>query len=274
MKVLAILSDQRVHKTASPALHNTVIQARNLEKEYCYVPLEIHGEDLAEALAGLRALNIAGANVTIPYKERVGEFLDEVSASAKAAGAINTIIRRGDKLIGDNTDIIGYIDSLKFNNINPKGKKVCIVGNGGAARGLIVGLKQAGAEKIIIAGRSADKASTLAKEFNIAYTTIAELETLKNSIDIITNTTPISTAEESPELAEFILNLDFTSLDAVVDINYGRANTFWESLAKRTGAVFIDGQPMLALQGRAAFEMWTGIKVTEDEYLKSAGIVY
>ena len=274
MKVLAILSDHRVHKTASPKLHNTVIKARDLENEYCYVPLEINEDDFAQALTGLRALNIAGANVTIPYKERVGKFLDEISENAKAAGAINTIIRRGDKLIGDNTDIIGYIDSLKFNNIDPKGKQVCIVGNGGAARGLIVGLKQAGAKKIIVAGRSAEKASILAKEFDIDYTTIAELKTLKDNIDIITNTTPISTQEESPELAKFIDSLNITSLDAVVDINYGRRNTFWEALAKRTDATFIDGQPMLALQGRAAFEMWTGIKVTEDEYLNALGIVY
>ncbi len=273
MKIFAILSDHRAHKSASPRMHNTVIKDRNLENEYCYIPLEIHLEQLSQAIAGFRALNFAGANVTIPYKEQVGEFLDEISENARQAGAVNTIIRRDNRLMGDNSDIGGYIDSLAINKISPRGKTVCIVGNGGAARGLIVGLKNAGAAKIIIAGRNREKAAALAAEFAVSATTISEITELR-AIDIITNATAVSTEGESSELAAIINTLHLSNLEGVVDINYGRTNSFWEALAARTGARFIDGLPMLALQARISFEMWTGIPVTKSEYLQALGIAY
>ncbi len=274
MKIFAILSDYRAHKSASPRMHNTVIKGRNLENEYCYIPLEINSEQLPQALTGFRALNFAGANVTIPYKEKVGEFLDEISDNARQAGAVNTIIRRDNRLIGDNSDIGGYIDSLTINGISPKDKIVCLLGNGGAARGLIVGLKNAGARKIIIAGRSHQKAVALANEFAVSATTITEISKLTDNIDIITNATAVSTAEESPELAAAINSLNFTGLEGVVDINYSRDNSFWEALAGRTGAKFVDGLPMLALQARISFQMWTEISVTKSEYLQALGIQY
>ena len=274
MKIFAVLSDHRAHKSASPKMHNAVIKGRGLENEYNYIALEIHDGDLEQAMAGIRALNIAGANVTIPYKEHVPAFLDEVSENASKAGAVNTIIRDGDKLIGDNSDIGGFIDALEVSGINPKNKHICIVGNGGAARGLILGLKGAEARKITIAGRNKEKARALAEEFDVEYTSIDEIKSLENDIDILTNATAVSTEEESPELAKILSELNLSKLECIVDINYGRTDTLWEKLALKTESTFIDGLPMLALQARISFELWTGIPVTKTEYLRAVGIDY
>ena len=213
MKVFAVLSDCRAHKSASPRMHNAVIRGRGLGEEFSYVPFEIREGDLASAIDGIRALNIAGANVTIPYKERVVAFMDEVSLNAQRAGAVNTIIRKGQRLIGDNSDIGGFIDALAVSKIELQGKTVCIVGNGGAARGLILGLQQAGAASILIAGRSAEKAGKLAQEFSVSHTAIAELDGYARDIDIMVNATAVSTPAESPELAEAVERLDCGGLE-------------------------------------------------------------
>ncbi len=272
MHILALLSDHRAHKSASPRMHNAVIKGLGLETEYTYIALEIAPTDLAQAMAGFRALNLAGANVTIPYKEQVGQYLDAISDNARAAGAVNTIIRRGDKLIGDNSDIGGYLDALKLNHLDPAGKDVCIVGNGGAARGLIIGLKQAGARSITIAGRNLTRAQTLASEFAVESTTIDQINNLPREIAILTNATAVSTPAESPELSEIVSCLKLPALECIVDINYGRENSFWECYAARAGVKFIDGLPMLALQARISFEAWTGIEVTQSAYLRALGV--
>lgn len=274
MKVFAVLSDHRAHKSASPVMHNAVIKGRGLDSEYCYVAFEIKENELERAIAGIRALNLAGANVTIPYKERVFNYLDEISDNARKAGAVNTIIRSGDKLIGDNSDIGGFIDALGVSGIEPRGKTICIVGNGGAARGLIVGLQDAGAARIIIAGRNKDRAKTLAAEFSVDYTAISELDKIDNTLNILVNATAVSTREESPELADALSALAFSQLECIVDINYGRTDTIWENIAAKTDSTFIDGRPMLALQARISFKLWTGIEVTKAEYLKALGIDY
>ena len=274
MKVFAVLSDYRAHKSASPRMHNAVIQGRGLGEEFCYVPFEIKEGDLEQAVAGIRALNLAGANVTIPYKERVADFLDEISENAAKAGAVNTIIRSGDRLVGDNSDIGGFVDALAVSKIDPRGKSVCIVGNGGAARGLILGLQQAGAASILIAGRSPQKAEILAEEFSVSAAAIRDFAVYTRETDILVNATAVSTAVESPELAEAVQELECEALECVVDINYGRKNSFWAELAVANSATFIDGLPMLALQARISFEMWTGIPVTRGEYLRALGIGY
>ena len=273
MKVFALLSDYRAHKSLSPLMHNKVIAGRELNEEYNYISLEIREDEFIRAMDGFRALNIAGANVTVPYKEKIISCLDSVSEKAGLAGAVNTVIRDGDKLHGDNTDIAGFLDALKINSITAAGKKVVLVGNGGAARGLIVALQSAGAEEVCVLGRSPDKVQRLASEFGVAYAALPLLEEYLEAADILVNTAAVSTAEEAPGLAQRLSVMSTGNLQFVVDINYGRKDNIWEKLAQKAKAGFIDGLPMLALQARRSFQLWTGIAVTEEEYLKALGII-
>lgn len=265
MKVFCVLSDHRAHKSKSPLMHNGVIAARNLESEYMYVPFEIDPENAGAAIAALRSLNIAGANVTVPCKEKVIPHLDRLSEEAKAVGAVNTIVPENGGLSGYNTDIGGFLDALEYGGFELSGKSALLCGTGGAARGLLQALKQGNASEIMLAGRNMDKTSAIAEEFGA---TALDLNDLQNSgAHLIINATAITAPAESPELAENIAKLCADNCQMVVDINYGREENIWQQLAERTEAKFMDGLPMLAMQACRSFRLWTGLDVKGEEFV-------
>ncbi len=267
MKVYCIISDERAFRSKSPKMHNTVL--RQLGMDGCYVPFSVAPSGLGDAVKGLRALNIAGANVTVPYKEAVMPFLDDLSETATSVGAVNTIVRAGDRLEGHNTDADGLTDSLTHAGFNADGKRVLVFGTGGAAKAVLFALQQAGAAHIILAGRSKDKTATLARDSGAEPVEIGSLPGRSLQVALIVNATTVSSRDEGTHTADTAARLNVTGCDLVADLNYGRAQNIWQELAGRLGAGFTDGLPMLAYQARRSFMLWTGRQVEPSAYLEA-----
>lgn len=257
-----------VSHTLSPIMQNAAIEALGLD--YTYLPFEVRPEELGYAVRGLKALNIAGVNVTVPHKERVIQFLDEATDEARLIGSVNTIENRNGVLIGHNTDSRGYIRSLREEaGFEPEGKNVLIIGAGGAARGIIAGLAIEGAFKIFIANRTVERGKGLGMEFGNKFKDIEfaafPLSSLKDpqllsSIDLVVNATSMGLEGQGPDI-------DFTSTPIhtlVSDIVYKPPVTVFLEKAKNAGRKTVGGVGMLIYQGAISFEIWTSRKAPVD----------
>lgn len=271
-KVLGIFGYPVKH-SLSPVMQNAAIS--HLGLNYVYVPFEVAPGKLEGAVNGIRALEIAGVNITVPHKEKVIPFLDDVSQDASIVGSVNTIENRNGRLIGHNTDSRGYIKSLREDaGFEPKEKKILIIGAGGAARGVIAGLCMEGPSKIIIANRTVGKAAALADEFgnklrNVSFDYIS-LDSLKDpqvlsSTDLIVNTTSAGLEGGLPEV-----DFSLTPTHAIVsDIVYKPPVTSFMKKAQSAGLKTIGGLGMLIHQGSISFEIWTGMEAPVDVMKKA-----
>src|SRR5512133_1940020 len=166
-KVLGIIGYPVKH-SLSPLMQNAALAA--CDQDYIYVPFEVASENLGVAIAGLKALGVAGFNVTIPHKTAVMPYLDDLDDSAVAAGAVNTVKNESGRFVGYNTDGDGLVRSLSEDlDFVPQNSSIVIIGAGGAARGAIAALCRAGTKRIIIANRTFDKAVDLASVMSTRY---------------------------------------------------------------------------------------------------------
>ena len=266
MKVYCILSDERVYRSKSPTMFTTVMQRQGIKG--MYVPFKVLPEEIGKALQSLRILNIAGANVTVPYKESVIPYLDILSEGANVIGAINTIVRSGDKLKGYNTNAIGFMDALDEIGFNPEGKSALIFGTGGAARAVAFILNWLRTGEIVVTGRNDEKVQQIVKRFG---GTGISLDALSRGVDadIVINATSVSTPEESPAMASRVTDLNITDCELVMDLNYNRSQNFWQNMARDKGIRFMDGLLPLAYQARRTFALWTGLQVPSEEFIKA-----
>lgn len=294
MKVFSILSDERGFRSKSPRMHNHVLRLYGIHG--IYVPFCVKPAFLREAVRGLLALGIAGANVTVPYKETVVRYLDTLEGEAKVLGAVNTIVPRDDCLLGYNTDVHGFLDALQAEGFDPTGRTALVFGTGGAARAVVYALCTWGKTRVIVAGRTRERASRLTKELGGEATawnaTLARSaspskdyrkdlppfsgtgweaeDTLLSSeltVDLVVNCTSVSSPEEAPPLADIVGRISLAGCQLVLDINYGREDNFWRSLAERHGVRFSDGLPMLAYQACRSFSLWTGLHPHPADFL-------
>jgi shikimate dehydrogenase len=266
MRVYCILSDERAYRSKSPAMFTTVMQQQGIKG--MYVPFKVAPQDIGKALQSLRTLNIAGANVTVPYKETVIPYLDILSEGANVIGAINTIVRNGDELKGYNTNAIGFMDALNDAGFDPEGKSALIFGTGGAARAVAFILNWLRTKSIFVTGRSDGKVQQIVNRFGGQGTAFDSLGKAV-SVDIVVNATSVSSVDESPEMAELVKKLDITGCQLVVDLNYDRPQNFWQDKAREKGIRFIDGLLPLAYQARRTFALWTGLQVPPEEFIKA-----
>lgn len=246
----------------SPVLQNAAIEEAGLD--YVYISLPVPPEKLKEAVAGLRAMQFTGWNVTIPHKQAIMEELDAVDEDARIIGAVNTVVNRDGHLTGYNTDCIGFMQPLAQQGFLPKGKEATILGAGGAARAVIWGLLRAKVKRITLGVRNPAKAARLAEEF-AAYGEIQVLHWEDSAFaehlavtDLLVNTTPLGMYPH----VEGMPPVDWTKLkkDALVyDIIYTPERTRFLSEAQAHGHAIINGEGMLAGQGAAAFTLWTGV---------------
>lgn len=264
MKVFAVLGDQRVTHSLSPRMHNAVLATHKVAG--LYVPFRVEPPDLEKAVEGLRALNMAGVNVTVPHKEAIVPFLDGLSEEAKTLGAVNTLVPMDGALWGDNTDVGGFSDALANADFLAQGKRAVVLGAGGAARAVALALLRQGA-KVTVASRTFERAKHLTQELGGAAAPLEDGLAKAADVDLLVNATSVSSPMESPELAKQVSAMgDLRHLSLVVDINYGRTENFWEDLAKKNQAVFIDGLFMLAAQACRSFSLWTGLKPSIEEF--------
>lgn len=266
-KVLGVFGHPISH-SLSPVMHNAAIRA--LDIDYIYVPFHVLPEDLPRAVEGVRALRIAGVNVTIPHKERVIECLDEVSEYSKQIRSVNTIINVDGRLKGDTTDGPGFVRSAEAAWGKLDGCGTLILGAGGSAKAVAFALAAIGC-KIAIANRTRERAVELAKCLGKVYETgtfrVAELDgqALGEEIlkaDLVVNATSVGMY---PDVDGIPIPPDLLRRNLMVyDLVYSPARTRLVVEAEKRGASAVTGLKMLVYQGALSFEMWTGIEAPVD----------
>ncbi len=239
-----------VRHSLSPVIHNGVFRRMGLNAAY----LAFEVNDLAGALSGIRGLRIQGASVTIPYKTRIIPLLDGLEETAAKIQAVNTIVCREGKLIGYNTDWVGAVESLE-EKIPLRGRKVLLLGAGGAARAIAFGLKEKGAA-VTILNRSPEKAASLALELGVVCQPLSSLGRMR--ADVLVNATSVGMhpQEGVSPVTEEVLKEGMV----VMDIVYQPLRTKLLKDAQDRGCQTIDGLEMLARQAAGQVEIWTGEK--------------
>lgn len=250
-----------IEHTLSPAIHTAGIASVGMNA--VYLPLSVEKAQLAAAVKGAVALGFVGWNVTIPHKRAIMEFLDEITEDAEKIGAVNTIVRDGGRLIGHNTDVAGVLAGLSRAGVTVQGKQAVILGAGGAARAVLWGLICVGAERILIAARSGEKAEKLAAEFHdsgdvrSAAWTDKIYEKALETADIIVNTTPLGMTPNL-DVMPHILWEKLKSDAVLYDVIYTPRETRFLREGRERGHLTVNGEDMLTVQGAKAFELWTG----------------
>jgi shikimate dehydrogenase len=273
-RLCAVIGDPVKH-SLSPCIHNAAFQ--HLKLDYVYVAFEVARGDIEAAVQGIKSLGIYGINVTMPHKVGIIKHLDELNESAKTVGAVNTILNKEGKLIGYNTDGEGALKALTAEHQNPTGKKVVILGAGGASRSVSHSLAPLAREMMIL-NQTVDfeKAEDLAKELTakfgskIRYGKLSEgnLKRELENADLFVNATPLGMHpnENETPVNHGLLHPDI----AIFDLVYYPNETRLLREAKAVGAPTIEGLSMLVHQGAVSFEIWTGKKPPVDVMMKAA----
>lgn len=265
MKVYCILSDERAFHSRSPAMFSAVLKRQGINA--VYVPFAVDPGRLGQALEGLRVLRVAGANVTAPFKEAVRPFLDDLSEGAQIIGAINTIVRDGERLKGYNTNAIGVMDALRDIDYDVEGKTALVFGTGGAARTVAFILTWLRAREVWVVGRNVARARGIAADFSGKGVGLDALEGIPLPAQVVINATSASSPEESEELCRTVERLKLRGCELILDLNYGRRRNFWKKKAEREGTRFMDGLTPLAFQARRTLHLWTGLQIPPQEFV-------
>ncbi len=258
---LCALIGNPVEHSMSPIMHNIAFKKMGLN--FVYLALKV--DNLEDTLKGMRALNIRGFNVTIPYKIEVMKYLNGIDKTARRIGSVNTIVNNNSYLKGFNTDWLGAIKSIE-EKTSIKGKKVVMLGAGGAARAVAFGIKNRKGNLTIL-NRTVEKAEKLSKEVDCNFGGLDDLKHL--SCDILINTTSVGMyPNKNLSLVEknILKNVGF-----VFDVVYNPLKTKLLRDAEGVGCQIIGGIDMLVLQGAEAFELWTG-KKPDIELMKEVAV--
>jgi len=243
-----------IEHTLSPAMHNAAFKALGLD--YCYVPFQVTPEHLRNAVKAIKALNLCGVNVTVPHKEKVLPLLDEIHEEASFIGAVNTIVNRGGKLTGYNTDGKGFIQLLAERRISLAEKNILIIGAGGASRAISYYLCQ-NSKTLQIYNRTRKRALKLVNDLKRLCSNVSLSDNISHVEDfhMIINATSVGLKNEDPSPLDISL---LKKNQIICDLIYKETRLLKE--ASRKGCKVIDGSGMLLWQGMLAFELWTGKK--------------
>ncbi len=277
--ICGLIGDPIGH-SVSPAMHNAAF--RYLGLDYIYLPFRVGKEHLAKAIDGIKAFNIRGLNITIPHKVAVIPLLDKLEPLAERIGSVNTIVNDNGYLKGYNTDASGFLKALLEGGIKPEGKKVVILGAGGASRAISFTLTEKGAHMVILnrkleldwAVELADNISRFfGKKIKALELNEKNLSAVLEEAEILVNATSVGM---SPDISQTPVAKRLLKPELVVlDIVYNPVKTRLLTEAEEAGAKIIGGLDMLAWQGALAFEMWTGVKapveIMKAEAIKALG---
>lgn len=274
-RVCGVIGEPIEH-TLSPLMHNAAFETLRLD--YVFLAFRVKPAQVESAVNGMRALNIRGLNITMPHKSTIIKHLDRVDLSAQIVNSVNTVLNKENLLFGFNTDGVGALKALKENGVELKGRKVLLLGAGGAARAIAYTMAKE-ADELAVLNRTVKQAQALAKllekSFNKKISTGSLSPTdiqsnLKDS-DILINATSVGMkprAEESPVPLKLL-----RSNLAVMDIVYNPLETKLAKEAKAAGARVVSGVEMLIYQGAASFELWTG-KSAPIEVMRQAALMH
>ncbi|KAF1301514.1 shikimate dehydrogenase [Enterococcus saccharolyticus] len=269
-RLVGFLASPAEH-SISPKMHNFAFQELGIDA--VYLAFDIPAEAFSQAIQSIRTFRMLGANVSMPNKILAIDYMDELSEAAALIGAINTIVYQNNRLIGHNTDGIGFCDSLRAANVQITGATMTLIGAGGAATAMICQAALDGMETIHIFSRPGPRYNRMAQKIQeimsqtacvITLSELDEQEKLAQAIansDLLANATSVGMkAKESPIDAVY-LHENLTVYDAI----YEPRETLLLQQAKHKGAQTINGLGMLLYQGAAAFELWTGQQMPVDK---------
>lgn len=261
-KVVGIFGDPIQH-SLSPRMQNAAIESCGLDA--VYVPFHVTATQLCDAVAGIRAMDLRGVNLTIPHKEAACKLVDELDERAALVGAINTIVNQDGRLKGYNTDVVGLLNALKHGlGVDVAGRRVLILGAGGASRAAVVALCEGQAAWIGISNRTRKRAQGLIDELspNFPGTAFAEYElsdsltsVCPGSVDLLINASAVGLKGET---------FAFPAADcvrpggAILDMVYASEPTALLRAGQERGLRTADGKGMLCSQGEVAFQLWFG----------------
>jgi shikimate dehydrogenase len=268
-----------VAHSRSPAMQNAAFAALGLN--YAYVPLPVSPGRVNEAVRGLAALGFAGANVTVPHKEAVLAYLDEISPVSRAIASTNTLVVRADGTIyGDSTDGAGFLADLRAHEVEPAGQRVLLLGAGGAARAVACALATTGAA-VAVANRTPERAEALCKAVQAAvpgaqvaaFPLPGALPDLAAGATLVVNATSLG-LHGAGEVVAWDPAVPFRPGQVVYDLVYSpaagqRTLTPFLALAAAAGAHVLDGLGMLVQQGARSFEIWTGHPAPLEEMFQA-----
>jgi shikimate dehydrogenase len=248
-----------IEHSKSPLIHNVGYQALGIDDQFVYVACQVKPQDIEAFTKGAKAMGVRGISCTMPHKEIIMPYLDKIDPVATKIGAVNTVVREGDELVGHNTDWIGVVAPLK-NLTSLTGKKVTVIGAGGAAKAMVYGLCQEGAI-VTICNILPDQAEALAKQYGCKFAPLNDLPALKEA-DIICNATPLGMgdfASRTPVDSKFL-----SGHQIIFDAVYAPYNTRLLKEAAACGAQVVHGTDMLLYQAMAQFKLYTGQEAPED----------
>jgi shikimate dehydrogenase len=256
MKKFLVIGNPIDH-SLSPTLHNYWIKNNGIEA--IYEKRKLDESELEELIAQIKKEKIHGANVTVPFKKTIIPFLDELSLEAEQTQSVNTLCFKEGKIVGHNTDIVGFETSIEKSKYNVFNKEVLILGAGGVVPSLIFALNKMKVSKIKVTNRTKEKAESLKENFkDIELIEWGEVP----SFDIIINATSIGLKKEDN------IKLDFSLISGnklFYDVIYNPSETNFLKIGKKLGNKTLNGKLMFIYQALAAFNVWHGLKPTVDE---------
>ncbi len=256
MKRVFLFGDPVAH-SVSPEMHNAAFQAFGID--WRYELLRTPQDLLSQAVERLRLKDCVGANVTIPHKESIIPFLDGMNDSARQIGAVNTIVIRNGRLIGENTDVEGFLQVLSDAKVPVTGARAVILGAGGSARAVAFALAQAGVRSIALFNRTEARAVTLATlmqaHFPNVELAVNQLHPLEHA-SIVVNATSVGMSP-NVNASPWPHGVAFARGALAFDLVYRPRRTRFLIDAEQAGAMTIDGLGMLVQQGAASFRLWT-----------------
>ena len=253
-KRLAVLG-QPISHSRSPAMHNAALAELGLANEWSYEAIEVAPSDFEALLRRMAAEGFVGANVTVPHKVTALELADEASAEARAIGAANTLSFSRGRIVAENTDAQGFLDSLPA---PPVGERALVLGAGGSARAVAWALVTEGAQ-VSIWNRTPEKADGLARELGASAAETVDAA----DFDLLVNATTVgmgASTQASTDLKSLPIDADaLGERHQLVDLAYGAVDTELVRAARARGARVVDGLEVLVRQGAASFRIWTGL---------------
>ena len=274
-KIIGLLGHP-IKQSYSPFIHNVTVELKKLD--YIYLPFDVPAVNLKNALKGMIALDIKGFNITIPHKENILQFMNDVSEEASIIGSVNTVVNDDGKLTGYNTDINGILESLYPYKDDILGREVSVIGAGGSARAVIYTLIRYFKPAVIhIINRTEQRAEALKKYFSdkMKYDGIKtkelfppDLVKIFSNSKVIINATPVGMYPDQDDIITSLEN-SFVKNQVVFDLVYNPPQTKLLKLAASRGAITISGLKMLVYQAAKSFELWTNEEMPIDQIYKS-----
>ena len=274
-KIVGVMGHPIKH-SFSPLMHNISFEMLNLN--YIYLPFDVTVANLKTALKGMVALGIRGVNVTLPFKEKIGQYLSDISDEAGIVGSVNTVVNENGVLHGHNTDVHGIIETIAPFKDEITGNTVTVIGAGGASRSVLYSLiKEFKPERINIVNRTSDKAESL-KEYFVSKMLFENIHTFElvppDLVGVFSDSKMIinsSSIGMTPNIDDSPTNIaeSFNKDQVVFDVVYTPSKTKFLQLAEQQGAIALNGLKMFVEQGAKSFELWTEQEMPKEKIYKA-----